>query len=243
MKILHTSDWHLGRSDGDCSLKEGQKYFIDAICDVAREREVEAVIIAGDVYDRSIASADAVKLYDYAMTRLCGELGKKVLIIAGNHDSAERLSNCSDLLSVAGLYISGALKKEPDVVAFDDVEVFLLPWFTGEKAKSVFPEKSEEIDGVEGAFRVALDNIKARFDPTKKHILVSHAFITASETSTSDRAAEIGFATQVSASLSRASTTSRSDISTSRRTSAPLCATPERRCPIPSARRKNRKRA
>ena len=201
MRILHTSDWHIGKSDGEQSLLDDQRYFIDSICSIAERENADAVIIAGDVYDRQIASSDAVNLYDYAMTKLCKDLKKKVIIVAGNHDSAERLSTCSDLLSTAGLYVSGSLKRNPDVIAFDGVDVYLLPWFTTEKAKSVFPEKNDSIESYEDAYKVVLDSLKNSFDNSKKHILVAHAFITDSETSTSDRAAEIGSATQVSASI------------------------------------------
>ncbi len=201
MRILHTSDWHIGKNDGEQSLLDDQKFFIDSICSIAEKEKVDAVIIAGDVYDRQIASSEAVNLYDYAMTKLCKDLKKKVIIVAGNHDSAERLSTCSDLLSVAGLYVSGSLKRDPDVVVFNGVDVYLLPWFTTEKAKSVFSEQSDKIESYDDAYKVVLENIKNKFDKSKKHILVSHAFITDSETSTSDRAAEIGAATQVSANL------------------------------------------
>ena len=110
MRILHTSDWHIGKNDGEQSLLDDQRYFIDSICSIAENEKVDVIIIAGDVYDRQIASSDAVKLYDYAMTKLCKDLNKKVIIVAGNHDSAERLSTCSGLLSAAGLFVSGSLK-------------------------------------------------------------------------------------------------------------------------------------
>ena len=201
MLFLHTSDWHLGAAEGEYDLLEDQRFFIDDICRIIRERQVDAVLLAGDVYDRSVASASAIRLYDYAMNRICRELGTKVLTIAGNHDSAERLSSCGQLLEKAGLYISGAAEREPKVVCFDDTEVFLLPWITEEKVRSLYPEERESIGSLTDAYRVVTNHMRDRFSPDKKHIVVSHAFITNSETSTSDRAAEIGFATQVSADV------------------------------------------
>ena len=201
MLFLHTSDWHLGATEGEYDLLEDQRFFIDDICRIIRERQVDAVLLAGDVYDRSVASASAIRLYDYAMNRICRELGTKVLTIAGNHDSAERLSSCGQLLEKAGLYISGAAEREPKVVCFDDTEVFLLPWITEEKVRSLYPEERESIGSLTDAYRVVTNHMRDRFSPDKKHIVVSHAFITNSETSTSDRAAEIGFATQVSADV------------------------------------------
>lgn len=201
MLFLHTSDWHLGATEGEYDLLEDQRFFIDDICRIIRERQVDAVLLAGDVYDRSVASASAIRLYDYAMNRICRELGTKVLTIAGNHDSAERLSSCGQLLEKAGLYISGAAEREPKAVCFDDTEVFLLPWITEEKVRGLYPEERESIGSLTDAYRVVTNHMRDRFSPDKKHIVVSHAFITNSETSTSDRAAEIGFATQVSADV------------------------------------------
>lgn len=199
MIFLHTSDWHLGATEGDRELREDQYFFIDEICRIIEERQVDAVLLAGDVYDRSVGSASAIRLYNYAMERICRDLKKTVLTIAGNHDSADRLSSCGSLLEKAGLYISGAAERVARVVAFDDAEVFLLPWVTEEKVRSLYPE--ERISDLTGAYQVLTDHMRERFSLDKKHIVVSHAFITNAETSTSDRAAEIGFATQVSASV------------------------------------------
>ena len=201
MILLHTSDWHLGASERTGSLANDQQFFIDEICKIIEKENVNTVLIAGDVYDRSLASAEAIKLYDYAMTAICRDLGRQVLIIAGNHDSAERLASCSSLLARVGLHVCGALSREPEVVDLGDTEVFLLPWITEDKVKSVFPEKREIINSLDDAYRVVTDSFRERFTEGKRHIVLSHAFITNSETSTSDRAAEIGFATQVSASV------------------------------------------
>ena len=201
MIFLHTSDWHLGATGGERDLWDDQKYFIDAICSIVREKRVDAVLLAGDVYDRSVPAASAIGLYDYAMNRLCGELGVKVLTIAGNHDSAERLASCAGLLDKAGLYLQGAARREPRVVEFADSQVFFLPWMTEEKIKSLYPEERDGITDLTDAYRVAVNHMREKFIPGKRHFLLSHAFITNAETSTSDRAAEIGFATQVSASV------------------------------------------
>lgn len=201
MIFLHTSDWHLGATGGERDLWDDQKYFIDAICGIVREKRVDAVLLAGDVYDRSVPAASAIGLYDYAMNRLCGELGVKVLAIAGNHDSAERLASCAGLLDKAGLYLQGAAQREPRVVEFVDSQVFFLPWMTEEKIKSLYPEERDGITDLTEAYRVAVNHMREKFIPGKHHLLLSHAFITNAETSTSDRAAEIGFATQVPASV------------------------------------------
>lgn len=201
MRFLHTSDWHLGASDGVTNLFDDQYFFVDDICRIISENKVDAVLLAGDVYDRSVASAEAIKLYDYAMSKLCIDMRIPVLTIAGNHDSAERLSSCRDLLAGAGLHIAGDLEREVRRISFEETDVYLLPWITEEKVKSVFPEKKADVKSIEDAFRIVLDTIREDFVPGKKHILVSHAFITNTPTCTSDRAAVIGLATQVSAEL------------------------------------------
>ncbi len=201
MILLHTSDWHLGMIDCEHSLLADQQFFIDGICSIIERERVDAVLIAGDVYDRSVASAEAIRLYDDAMTRICKGLGVPVLIVAGNHDSAERLASCSELLKAVGLHIAGALTRTPEVVSFDDTEVFLLPWITEAKVKSVYPEEKDRIESIEDAYRVVAEHFRTAFTPGKKHVLTAHAFITNAETSSSDRAAEIGFAMQVPASV------------------------------------------
>lgn len=199
MRILHTSDWHLGMNDCEQSLLDDQRYFLDEIYRIIDEQNIDAVIIAGDVFDRAIAPTDAIKLYDEAMSKLCLTLSKEVIIVAGNHDSADRLSSCSDLLSAAGLHVAGALTKEPAVVHLDGVDVYMLPWFTENKVKSLFPDKSDDITCLEDAYKVVCDGIRAHMNAEVRNILVSHAFITDSETSTSDRAAVLAYAEHVSA--------------------------------------------
>ncbi len=201
MKFLHTSDWHLGASDGTYSLLEDQACFIEQICAIAVREGVDAVIVSGDVYDRSVASADAMRLYDKAVTKLCGEYHIPVILIAGNHDGAERLSNCAGLLSSAGLYVYGVPDETFAPVSFQDTDVYCLPWINEETVRSLFPEEKDRIDSTEAAYRVVLERMRETFDPTKKHVIAAHAFVTSAETSESDRAAAIGFASRISASV------------------------------------------
>lgn len=201
MKLLHTSDWHLGATDSGRYLLEDQSCFIDEICGIIRDEDVDAVLIAGDVYDRSVASADAIRLYDRAVTRMCMDMGVPVIVIAGNHDGAERLESCSELLAAANLHVCGSLQRGARRVSLEDADVYMLPWITEEKVKSVCPERKEEIASLEDAYSAAVDEMTKDFDPAKKHILLAHAFITDAETSTSDKAAVIGTATQVPARI------------------------------------------
>lgn len=201
MKFLHTSDWHLGMLCNNQSIYDDQLHFINQICDIITKQNINAVLLAGDVYDRSVASSDAIKLYNIAMNRIVGKLGVPVLTIAGNHDGAHRLATNSELLKKSGLYISGVLSSNIECVSFDDVDVYLLPWITTDKVKSVFPVCIDNISSLEDAYRIVCTKIRESFDPNKKHILISHSFIVNAETSTSDKSAEVGLATAVSASV------------------------------------------
>ena len=201
MRLLHTSDWHLGASDGERSLYDDQKHFIDAICGTIEEKKVQAVLVAGDVYDTSVGSAEALRLYNYAMTKICAGMGVPVFIIAGNHDSADRLSNLSELLDRTGLHIKGALTDDVSPLEINDVQIYLLPWITEEKVKSVFPEEKDNISSLADAYGVVTARMKKSFKDGFRHIAVSHAFIADCETSVSDRSAVIGLAAQVPASV------------------------------------------
>ncbi|MCR4907256.1 MAG: exonuclease SbcCD subunit D [Lachnospiraceae bacterium] len=202
MKFLHTSDWHLGLTfRGGMTYAEDQKYAIEGICRIAEEKKTDGILLSGDVFDRSIASPEALRLYDEVMTRICSALEIPVYMIAGNHDGAERISQLGGLLEKSGLHIAGALTKKPRAVNAGNVDIFLLPWISTDKVKAVYPDKADKINSMEDAYRVVLDEYRASFVKGHGNILVSHAYIVNAETSVSDRAAEVGKAAMVSSGL------------------------------------------
>ena len=203
MKVLHTSDWHLGMAFRGRDIREDQEYFIEQIKDIISREQEEAVLLAGDVFDRSVASASAMALYDRAMTDICGTLGVPVLLVAGNHDGGERLASCSVLLQKAGLYITGTLQREMEPIALGDTDFYLLPWFSLEKVRSLYPEQAEDLQTLEQAYELVCSRMRESFRPDRKHILVAHAFVVGAETSVSDRSAEVGTAAAVSARVFR----------------------------------------
>lgn len=204
MKVLHTSDWHLGMSKpSGGSYEEDQRYFINQIEQILVDEGIKVLIIAGDVFDRQIASPESIRLYNETMKHLCADLGIKVMIVAGNHDSADRIASCHELLASSGLYICGTLSADPYVVSFDDVDFYLLPWITTERVRFALGLDSAEetISGMEEAYRAVLDTYRDKMSSKKKNILVAHSFVNSALTSTSDRAAEVGHATQVGADV------------------------------------------
>ena len=202
MKLLHTSDWHLGMGyRGGITYQTDQRFAINGICKIAEEEKADGIIIAGDIFDRSIASHEALQAYDDIMTYICSTLGIPVYLIAGNHDGADRISQCSELLKKSGLYISGALEKDPYVVRGEDTDIFLLPWISTDKVISIYPDEKDNIKSMEDAYRVVLDHYRESFETGKKNILAAHAYIIDAETSESDKAAVVGTATMVGASV------------------------------------------
>ena len=203
MKIIHTSDWHFGMPIGTDTYEDCQRYFLDRLYGLIRKEKVEAVLCAGDIYDSSVTRADAIRLFNEAATTLCAQLGVKFILIAGNHDSAARLSSCSELLKAAGMYVFGSLTREVTPVLLDGgrTAVYCLPYFTRDEVTALYPEKKEEIRSMEDAFRVVCDHVREGMDRSRNNILMAHAFIVDAELSESDRSAKVGTASAVSKSV------------------------------------------
>ena len=202
MKIIHTSDWHFGMPVGTGSYEEDQRFFLQQLYDVLRQEKIDAVLLAGDVYDTSVTNAAAINLYNEAVTTICAELGIPMVVIAGNHDSAARLAACRTLLRSAGLYVTGKLERESEPVLLgSDTAVWPLPFFHKDEVAALYPE--ETIRTQEQATNVVCDKIRAKMDPNRRNIVLAHAMIVNAELSDSDRSARIGMATAVSADVFR----------------------------------------
>ncbi len=200
MKIIHTSDWHFGMPLGSGSYEDSQRYFLDRLYELIRKEQVEAVLCAGDIYDSSVTNADAIRLFNDAATTLCARLGVKFILIAGNHDSAARLSSCRELLRGSGMYVTGRLERDPEPILLDGgkTAVYSLPYFTRDEVIALFPEDQEQIRSQEDAYQVVCRNIRENMDTRRKNIVMSHAYIVNAELSDSDRSAKVGSATAVS---------------------------------------------
>lgn len=201
MKLLHTSDWHLGAAHRSRSMEPDQQHFIRRILEIIRQEHVDAVALCGDVFDRSIPNAEAVKLYNSAVNDICIKAGVPLLLVAGNHDSPARLATYDGLVRKAGLFVAGELTADLSPVELGNADFYLLPWFSTERARAAFPDA--EIDSLQAAYELVLDRIRAAFRPGRRHIVLAHAFVVDAEPSTSDRAAEVGRAAAVSRDVFR----------------------------------------
>ncbi len=199
MKILHLSDLHLGKRVNGFSMIEDQIYILEQIQDIITENDIETVLIAGDVYDRSIPSEEAVSLFDQFLKKL-KEQGQKVLVISGNHDSACRLSFGSGLMRDSGVYISESFRGIPERVDLQDsygvIHFYLLPYIRSFQVREAYPD--QEIAGLEEAVKTVLDGIE--LNPEERNILLAHQFVTGARLSESEEL-QIGGLDQISAQL------------------------------------------
>ena len=205
MKIIHTSDWHFGMGLGTGSYADDQRYFLRQLYGLIEKEQVKALLLAGDIYDSSVVSAEAIGLYNEAMTKLCLELGVQVISIAGNHDSAARLASCRDLLKGAGLHITGKIEKNPVPVLLEDgkVAVYSIPFFNRDEVTALLRSKKAEIRNTETAMLAYCDHIRENMDTGRRNFVLSHSLIVGSQLSESDRSARVGFATAVSKDVFR----------------------------------------
>ncbi|MFI1966286.1 exonuclease SbcCD subunit D [Streptomyces pathocidini] len=195
MRLLHTSDWHLGRSFHRVSLLAAQAAFLDHLVETAREQRVDAVLVAGDVYDRAVPPLAAVELYDTALHRLA-ELGVPTVMISGNHDSARRLGVGAGLMERAGIHLRTDPGGCADPVLLADehgkVALYGLPYL---EPALVREELGAERAGHESVLRTAMDRVRAdlagRPDGTRS-VVLAHAFVTGGAASDSERDITVG---------------------------------------------------
>ena len=176
MKCLHLSDLHLGKRLIEVSLLEDQGYILDKIVDIAREQRPQAVLIAGDVYDRSNPPAEAMTLFGQFVRRLTG-LGCRVLVISGNHDSPERVAYLGELVRENGVYLSPVYDGHIEPVTLEDeygkVCFYLMPYVHPEVVRGLFPE--ETVADANDAARLVLGALSP--DASCRNVILSHQLI------------------------------------------------------------------
>ena len=131
MKLLHISDLHIGKRVNEFSMIEDQKYILRQILTIADQQQADGVMIAGDIYDKPVPSAEAVQVFDWFLTELA-DRGKKVYAVSGNHDSAERIAFGAQLMRGRGVYVSpvyrGETAKYTLTDAYGEMNIYLLPF-------------------------------------------------------------------------------------------------------------------
>jgi DNA repair protein SbcD/Mre11 len=206
MKLFHTADWHLGKLVQGVSMTEEQRFVLQQFIEAIAEEKPDAVIIAGDLYDRAVPPTDAVNLLDEVLETIVLKLKTPVIAVSGNHDSPGRLNFGSQLMKSNGLYITGQLEKdmEPIVIQdeFGEVHFHLVPYADPSQVRYIL--ENEEIRTHDDAMKKMVAHIESSIDSSKRHVLVGHAFVTPhgeeeENTSDSERPLAIGGAEYVSA--------------------------------------------
>lgn len=200
MKFLHTSDWHLGRQFHHASLLDDQRAVIKQIIDYIAHNPVDALVIAGDIYDRSVPPANAIELLNETVTRICGELQTPIILISGNHDGAQRLGFGAEQMRQAGLHILSRFEDLLKPVVLRDAEgeevaFYGMPYHDPEQIRHHFQVAVADHNE---AHAYLAQQIQAHWNPAQQHVLISHCFVDGAMESESERPLSIGGSDRVS---------------------------------------------
>ena len=185
MKIMHLSDLHIGKKVNEYSMLQDQIYILKEILQIIDNEKVETVIIAGDVYDRSLPPNEALELFDEFLYQLSGR-NVNVFVISGNHDSPERISYGGRMMTENKIFLSPVYDGNVKPITLNDdygeVNFYLLPFVRPADIRRYFPD--ENIENYTDAVKVAIDNMNVNFN--ERNILVTHQFVTGAELSESE---------------------------------------------------------
>ena len=185
MKLMHLSDLHLGKRLNEFSLLEDQDFILSQILNIAREQQPDALLIAGDVYDKAVPSAEAVRLFDDFLYQLA-ERKLPVFIISGNHDCPERIAFGSRLLDASGIHLSPVYSGQVEPITLTDefgpVHFWLLPFLKPIHVRRFYPE--EPTDTYSQALSTAVSHLK--LNTADRNVLITHQFVTGSARSDSE---------------------------------------------------------
>lgn len=177
MKIIHLSDLHLGKRVNEFSMIDDQRYILKKIINIIDDENPDGVIIAGDIYDKSIPPAEAVELFDDFLVRL-SKRKLHIFVISGNHDSPERIAFGRELMNMSGVYISPVYNGEIIPISLEDkfgkVNIYMLPFVKPAHIRKYFPECI--IESYTDAIKIAIEQMKVNTD--ERNILVTHQFVT-----------------------------------------------------------------
>ncbi|MEI3614643.1 exonuclease SbcCD subunit D [Pseudogracilibacillus sp. SO30301A] len=207
MKFFHTADWHLGKLVQGVYMTEDQEFVLHQFIDCIKEEKPDAVVIAGDLYDRAVPPTEAVQLLNNVLDEIVLELKTPVIAIAGNHDSPSRLHFGSRIMNEKGFHVVGQFEKDaPPVILndeFGEVHFHLVPYSDPSIVRNVLND--DTIKTHDDATMKIIENIQAKMDKNARHVYVGHAFVTPhgesqDNTSESERPLSIGGAEYVNAS-------------------------------------------
>ena len=199
MKLIHLSDLHIGKRVNEFSMLEDQEYILNKILEIADEEKTDGVIIAGDVYDKSVPSAEAVQLFDDFLVRL-SQRNLSVFIISGNHDSPERIAFGSKLMDKSGIYLSPVYNGEIIPITLNDsygkVNIWLLPFIKPVHVRRFFEDAQTET--YTDALKAVIESFE--MDKNERNILVTHQFVTGADRTESEEIS-VGGSDNVDASV------------------------------------------
>ncbi|AUJ29133.1 exonuclease SbcCD subunit D [Liquorilactobacillus hordei] len=190
MRFLHTADWHIGRKLYGYNLIEEQEHDFEQLTKIALEKNVDAIVIAGDLYDRALPSEDSVNRLNRMIVELNLRLQKPVLAISGNHDSAVRLNTGREWFKATKYFLNTNLKEAMIPIEFSDTQFFLLPYFQLFQARNFFAD--ETLTDLTIAMQKIIKGMKENFVSGKKHVLVAHFFAAGSIKTDSETKIEVG---------------------------------------------------
>lgn len=190
MKILHTADWHIGRKLNGYSLLEEQQEAFNQLVNVALQEEVDAIIIAGDLYDRSVPSVEAVKSLQEMLITLNIAHQLPVFAISGNHDSPIRLEAGAPWMRSQQFYLNTQLAQATNPYELGEVQFFLLPYFEPFHARTYFND--DRIRDIQTGFNRIIEEMKKKFDSSKRQVLVTHFFVAGATKEESETTLTVG---------------------------------------------------
>lgn len=180
MKIIHTGDWHIGKIVHNIHMTDDQRYIMKKFMDIVKKEKPDVVVVAGDIYDRSIPPVEAVELLDEVLSKMLKELGVKVIVAAGNHDSPDRISFASSILGGEGLYMKGRFEKITKSVSIDDrhgkVNFYVVPYAEPATVRAHF--EREDIKSHDDAMKAVTQSIYESMDKNERNVFVGHGFVT-----------------------------------------------------------------
>lgn len=200
MKFIHTSDWHLGRQFHSVSLIADQRAVLAQLVAFIEDNPVDAVVVAGDIYDRSVPPTVAIELLNQVIKQICGTLNTPMILIPGNHDGAERLGFGAEQMKNAGLHIISDFDQMLEPVILEspsagEVAFYGIPYSDPETVRAAFHTSVSTHDE---AHQLLTRKVREHASPTQKQVLISHCFVDGAIESESERPLSIGGSDRVS---------------------------------------------